>query len=274
MRTIIEDYGRVILLVILVSGCLTMFVNFWWGRESLGSKYMQTMLRASTDSMVVTSTNDDGGFYIKSEDGTVRHESALGTSSTLKDISKRTDPKLYGVGEQNTATQLLINKSYHTEDLFWAVDADGVEIHKSLTSDNGINSDNYFNGEGYFRVLSISTASGYDIISNLSDLDSNGQKAHAIAYKDVSYSNKKGIAGSSSYASADTFYIYAGSDKSDPWLSYNVKTQKWYFYKSGTYCLNVFVCDSEGKSTTGTVYISVMKRLTENEGAVTNNSAH
>lgn len=286
MKTIIEDYGRVILLVILVSGCLTMFVNFWYGGDSILATLMNGVMRSSTDSMAVVTTNDNetvlinppksssGGFYIQSEDGTVRAETQLGTSLTLEEISSRADAKLYSVGEQNSSgvswkdNQLLINKTYHTEDLFWAVDADGVEIRNALTADNGINADNYFNETGYYRPLSIATANGSEIISNLSDLNA----AYSIAYKDTAYTHQNGAAGSASMVGGDTFTIY--DDDGALWFTYNVKTQKWYFYKSGTYCLRVLVCDSKGKSTIGQVYISVAKRLTDNEGSGNNTTEH
>lgn len=277
MKAIIDDYGRVILLVILISGCLTMFVNFWYGESSLLAVLMNGVMRASTDNMTVYSTNDGiEGLYIRSENGTEYLATQLASSVTQENIASRNDAILYAVGEQNASgvdwkdNQLLINTPYHTEDLFWAVDADNVEIRKALTADNGINSDNYFNETGYYRPLSISTASGSEIISNLSDLNAE----YSIAYKDMTYTNQSGAAGSASCTSDNTFFIYSGSDNSDPWLTYNVNTQTWHFYKSGTYCLRVFVCDSKGKSTTGTVYINVAKRLTENQGAGNNNSGH
>jgi hypothetical protein len=288
MKEIIDDYGRVILLTIVISGCLYMFCNIWFGSGSLFARISNSALRASTDSSTVTSTTD-GQMYITKENGDTVLESQQGSASTLEDISNRRDPILHSVGEQNNSSgdsktsQLLINTSYYSTDLFWAVDADGNEIHKSLTSTNSITTDtdnyNYYNDgtddSGYFRVLSIATADGRNLISNLADTagsDKSDPKT-SIAYSNISYTNKTGAAGSGSYISGDTFNIL-DDDGGKPWLTYNVDAQQWMFYKSGTYCIRIFVCDSKGKSTTGTVYLSVNNRITKNDGNGDNTSEH
>jgi hypothetical protein len=269
MESIIKDYGRVVLLVILISGCLTMFVNFWYGENSLAAIVMNGAMRASTDSMTVINTGDEK-FIITSENGNQYTEVQLGTSVKLEEIAER-DITLYGAGEQNKSgydgnnwnkNQLVIGVDYNTTDLFYAIDSDGVEIRRVLDSDTGTDSNNYFDEVGYYRPLSISTASGYELISDLSVLK---KTSIGEAIRDESKITKTdGV--------KTTFSIKNQNDEA--LFTYNVKTQKWKFSKAGIYCLKVFVCDSNGKSTTGTVYISVNKRITDNIGDGNNTTGH
>lgn len=240
--------------------------------------------------------NLDGIAYVgTTSDGETKQQSA----GTVEDISKRTVPKLYALGIQNKVGngvynpsdereglngQLLINKEYATTDLFYAVDADGNKITTTMDSgkfvadnsnkdahDGNITSEVFDETGGFMRVLSVAQANGNEIISNCADADN-----RSIAYITASYSDKMGSAGSDSYAlnngSSEKFIIKNANN--EDWLTYDVLNQKWYFYKSGTYVFRVYVCDKKGKSTTGTIYVSIARDITQNQGDGNNTSEH
>lgn len=266
MRAIISEYGTVLVLCFVSLFCLTWYVDVWYGSDTFMSRLAHNIFNASTSSSTDVSVGDT--ITVSDKNGSVVSEVQQGSAAKLEEIQSRKAAKLIGAGEQNKSSQLMVDKQYSTSDLFYAIDSDNVEIHKSLTDKNSINDSGYFNDTGYFRALSISSGNGDDIISDLSNLNAR----ESIAYSSVEYPNKTGIAGTRSSTTADTFNIYANDGSK--WMTYNVKTQKWMFYKSGTYCLRVFVCDSKGKSTTGTVYITVAKRITNNVGDGNNTTGH
>ena len=259
MKEAIDTYGRTILLVIVTIFMLTMFANLWFGSGAYIADIANRVFKASTSDMTTTSTSS-GTMQIVKSDGTVINETQQGSALELEQIAKRDDAKLYAAGTQNGTDQIITGIWYNTSNLLWAVDADGNMISKSLSANTAVDNDGYYNGDAYFRVLSVSTGNGYELISNLSDIDTS-----SIAYSNMQYTNKTGAAGNMSSIAGQSFNICA--DDGSQWLSYNAGDQKWYFYKSGTYCMRVFVCDSKGKSTTGTVYVSVNKRLTDNSGS-------
>ena len=299
MKQIIDEYGAVLLEVIIACLCIIMYVHVWFG--SAGESYDKSSMlseaahdifsgkkgdNANLHDATRKSTSSSDGFHtaltVKNPDGTSYTISDKTvtmtqdkTASTAQNIADRYNPKLFSYGTQNQKNanskenQLLVNTPYATTDLFYAVEynKNGVktgEIHATSKDKNasGSFSDDKHGQNGYMRVLSISTAKGDELISNCSKIN-----RKSIAFANETYTNKKGASGSTSYITQTGFTINTPDGSS--WFNFDVTNQNWCFYKAGTYCFRVFVCDSYGKSAINTVYISVASSITRNEGSGT-----
>lgn len=263
MKAVFEEYGSSIVLVIVASMCLVMFANVWMGSGSFVSNLATAIFSQSTSDSKIVNTGD-----VKMTNE-IQEASASKVENT---IVNRDEPVLHATGMQNATgqsdarkNQLVINKSYKSTDLIWAVDADGKEIRTCINEvEHGHNDKNYYKDDdtakGFFRVLSISQGNGNELISDCAD-----PSAKSIAYANREYTDKNGGAGPSSYVANNQFNITAPFDD-NPWVTYDITSQTWTFHKSGTYCFRVYVCDRKGKNMTGTVYINVAKRITKNDG--------
>lgn len=260
-------------------------------------KNLNPDMKSTSDNGIMSIMKSDGTRVVQTASGYHKLEyytngstisnSQLNSAIKSEDVAKRADAEVYGTGYQNKTTQLLINKPYKLTSKFsqstvsegseltitpsqtglvYAVDADNKLI--TDVAGNGYNDAVVSNNsKGYIQALSISQGNGNELISDVARA-----KPKNIAYADRTYSDKKGGAGSGSYTTGSGFVIKAPDGSN--WFTYDVNSKEWMFYKAGTYCLRVLVCDSEGKSTTSTVYITVAKAITKNEGSGNNTQGH
>lgn len=267
MKRIIEEYGNTILLVILAAGCLWMYCNVWYGTGSFISGIYNQVFSQSTSDYTTVSTTVDGGCYIVRADGSHANENQQKTAQIIEDISKRLAPTMAARGTQNS-TQALIGKWYNTTDLMYGL-ADNGSGNLTVLINASINNTNKDSTTNYFRVMSVTTGNGDFLISDTADVSSTGGKANGICYQSVSYADRKGQADDRSNYSSGVFHIWKPKTNTsygnpEQWFDYDMINQRWYFYKSGTYCFRCFIVDSEGKSATGTVYIAVNRENTMN----------
>ena len=256
MKQMIEQYGSVILAVIVGIVCLTMYANVWVGSDSMISHIGNSLFYKSTSDQLTVNTTVAGDAYIIQSDGTLVKQQQQQSASNVASIQNRLAPTMQALGNQNS-NQALIGQWYKTTDLMRGLSDNGNGVlNKPITT--LITDSNKTITSNYFRVLSVTLGNGDCLISDLSNLNGND----GIAYSNKTYANKVGAAGSNSKYANNRFVIYTADNEA--LLEYDVANQKWYFYKAGAYSFRCFIVDEKGKSATSTVHIAVNRSNTTN----------